>query len=1542
MKRVATIILCAFLIFSSGFVFFDAEEVAEGKELIQDDTNYIFSEPFRIDSNADFLTSPKVSGGDGSEGNPWIIENYEVDGTGYGYCIYIGNTTDYFEVRDSRLQYASGINSFPFFSDAGMILFNVQNGTFKNNTVFSNDWYGVYLDLCNNMNILNNTVSSNVEIGLCLINSNTNIIANNIATNNIWNTEILLASSNSNMVINNSVSNNGIGIEVSSSDWNNISNNTATGTSYGIELRSGSEHNNVTYNELTDNGNGVFIDASSYNYVANNSASGTLGAAGIVVRLTSSVNNTIVNNTINVDQDAITISWSSGNIINKNIVSNGYRGIIASYSHNNTLDGNVLTNTSRGLMLSYSRNIVLTNNTMVNDGIYVEGDTLARWNSNQIDSTNMINDKPVIFWKDQVGGTVPEGAGMVILANCSGVTIEKQELRHGNTGIQLGFCDNNTIVNNSLDSNNWYGAWLYGSYDNLICSNNFDNNTFQAFDHNGANRWNNSYPEGGNYWNDYTGSDNFNGPGQDIAGGDGIGDLPYNDTTGQGIAGGSSSEDKFPLMSPVYIGDYIPHLPIRINNNSDFDPAHGITNGSGTLADPWIIEGWDINGDGYGYCIYVGNTTDYYVIRNCSLHDADGGSGMWPWWFESCISMHNTTNALISNNTIFGANICGMEITQSCGNRIENNTVHDNMIGIDLYEDSDNNTLWGNTFYNQDYYDISPWMCRNVTLRSNVMTSCVSLLGNDVAYWNTHDIDDSNLVNGLPVIYVKNQISGAAPTNGGQVILANCSGVTVIHHNVSGGITLGYCDNILITEVNTTDCFYGIYIVASHNNTVFNTQSWKDYRSVVLASNAVDNLVYHNEFKEYEKPSADDGTNNSWDNGYPDGGNYWSNYSGSDVFTGIGQDVSGADGIGDTPYTEFVGTTVAQDNYPLMYPISLEDTTPPVSSVNTITPYWHTSPPMAITAIVTEAETAVSNVTLWYRHCTDNITWGDWTHYDVDVADPWEWSFNFPDGGGYYQFFSIANDTAGNTEAMKSTMEAERCYDDFVPVSFILDISSPLTYYSWTNLSVLASDAYSGPFETSIYYSFSADGTTYGAYELWTTINTPVGTWYDVNYTFQEGEGFYQLYCLGTDVAGNVEAIPGGNETWIQYRIAEAPISRLNGWAPDDGSIMLEAYTNDSTWEVTDVDIWYRYSQYNETWSNWSYLETDNSWPFQWNLTAVDGDGYYEFFSIAVNIYSVVEPMKSENEVWLIYDTTPPELIDNTDTIPLSSTFFFINVTAIDRLTHVDYYELQWWIGDGNISDDYNNRDLGNGSVSFYVLVNAEIGDMFHYRFGAGDAYNNWNWSDAVELEIVDGIQPIAQFTQGNAVEGILTTFNASLSTDNMGIVSYEWRFIHNGTEVVLNGINLDFIFWNAGNYEITLRVTDGMGNWDETSKTLNVAESIETDADGDGVPDKDDAFPDDPDEDTDTDGDGIGNNADPDDDNDGVPDSEDFDPLDPEVTEDPIIIEDDPGLGQYWWLILIFILVPVILFVAYQMKKKKPTEESEDIEASEESSEVE
>jgi hypothetical protein len=51
-----------------------------------------------------------------------------------------------------------------------------------------------------------------------------------------------------------------------------------------------------------------------------------------------------------------------------------------------------------------------------------------------------------------------------------------------------------------------------------------------------------------------------------------------------------------------------------------------------------------------------------------------------------------------------------------------------------------------------------------------------------------------------------------------------------------------------------------------------------------------------------------------WDDGYPLGGNYWSNYNGTD---------EDADGIGDTPY---VIDASNQDNYPLMHPWKMGDT----------------------------------------------------------------------------------------------------------------------------------------------------------------------------------------------------------------------------------------------------------------------------------------------------------------------------------------------------------------------------------------------------------------------------------------------------------------------------------------------------------------------------------------------------------------------------------------------------------------------------------------
>ncbi|UCB61244.1 MAG: right-handed parallel beta-helix repeat-containing protein [Candidatus Bathyarchaeota archaeon] len=77
-----------------------------------------------------------------------------------------------------------------------------------------------------------------------------------------------------------------------------------------------------------------------------------------------------------------------------------------------------------------------------------------------------------------------------------------------------------------------------------------------------------------------------------------------------------------------------------------------------------------------------------------------------------------------------------------------------------------------------------------------------------------------------------------------------------------------------------------------------------------LTSNGVQ--VYHEDHPEY--PSV-----NVWDTGYPTGGNYWSDYVGTDLFRGLYQNETGSDGIGDTPYIIDADNI---DHYPLMNPYS--------------------------------------------------------------------------------------------------------------------------------------------------------------------------------------------------------------------------------------------------------------------------------------------------------------------------------------------------------------------------------------------------------------------------------------------------------------------------------------------------------------------------------------------------------------------------------------------------------------------------------------------
>jgi parallel beta-helix repeat protein len=109
-------------------------------------------------------------------------------------------------------------------------------------------------------------------------------------------------------------------------------------------------------------------------------------------------------------------------------------------------------------------------------------------------------------------------------------------------------------------------------------------------------------------------------------------------------------------------------------------------------------------------------------------------------------------------------------------------------------------------------------------------------------------------------------------------------------------------------------------------------------------------LIFHNRIVDNAVQATDDNfLLTAWDNGYPSGGNYWSDYYGNDT---------DGDGIGDTPYV--ISDDVA-DRYPLMAPWSPSEPPEPgvvcVSNGTSVTIFEQTGGVYSYTFSVSELMT---------------------------------------------------------------------------------------------------------------------------------------------------------------------------------------------------------------------------------------------------------------------------------------------------------------------------------------------------------------------------------------------------------------------------------------------------------------------------------------------------------------------------------------------------------------------------------------------------------
>lgn len=79
--------------------------------------------------------------------------------------------------------------------------------------------------------------------------------------------------------------------------------------------------------------------------------------------------------------------------------------------------------------------------------------------------------------------------------------------------------------------------------------------------------------------------------------------------------------------------------------------------------------------------------------------------------------------------------------------------------------------------------------------------------------------------------------------------------------------------------------------------------------------------------------------------------------------------------------------------------------------------------------VTTQSGTAtVAQVQFYYRYSADNATWGAWTQFAASAIAPYTTTFGYPQGQGYYEFYSRAVDSNNNAEPAPAAAQTATHY----------------------------------------------------------------------------------------------------------------------------------------------------------------------------------------------------------------------------------------------------------------------------------------------------------------------------------------------------------------------------------------------------------------------------------------------------------------------------------------------------------------------------------
>ncbi len=274
------------------------------------------------------------------------------------------------------------------------------------------------------------------------------------------------------------------GIRADSSGGHTITGNDIHNvTQRGIDIDR-SDLTSITNNHVHDmTGTAIRLLFSSNNYISGNIVDNISNGFGIIVVRSDSVK-VVGNQVSNVQPLIFRISFPSGEFLTDFFSKFRGDGLLTLGSVDNEFIGNTVSGSFRGIrVFSDSQNVTLTGNTFFNNDFNIilqisialeAGDPVTnRLLGYEIDTTNTVDGKPVLYLKNLVGAVIDSAsnAGMVYCIACIGVTIKDLTVSNNGVGVALiGTTD--SLVRNITAVDNNFGVMLVNSDSNTVESNN--------------------------------------------------------------------------------------------------------------------------------------------------------------------------------------------------------------------------------------------------------------------------------------------------------------------------------------------------------------------------------------------------------------------------------------------------------------------------------------------------------------------------------------------------------------------------------------------------------------------------------------------------------------------------------------------------------------------------------------------------------------------------------------------------------------------------------------------------------------------------------------------------------------------------------------------------------------------------------------------------------------------------------------------------------------------------------------------------------------